>query len=473
MEESTDNNNSSSVSSDKVEIYHANQSPYWPTVALSQSDQTVPFSATADTGPDDGVGPAVAALFIVAEIAGAGILNLPYAVAETGWSGLALLIVLAVMVTFSGTRLSQSWLILEQLWPQYRTVNRAPYQNIAYRAFGKWCMRLLEASFQVTLLGAGVVYLLVIAGFVSDLWNEIGHGIPEITFCEAVLMLGIILTPVTWLGSPKDFWWSSLVAVGTTMATLVVIVVQVVKAAPTTNPVYTTPTLQSFSLGFGSILFSLGGASMFPAIQNDMKNREKFSLSVITGFVILDVMYMAVSATCYSILGSDVPTNILDVVTGPAGTVVTVLLLGHFLFAFVITVNPSMQSLEELLGVAHRFGLHRVILRSVVMAGVTLTALLIPNFSQLLSLLGGATVSMMSFICPPVFYWRLCSFTDPVTEQKVRTVSILQKLALSGIVMLGVVGGTAATYSAISAIIGGSNFNTTCFTASSFLGANN
>lgn len=41
---------------------------------------------------------------------------------------------------------------------------------------------------------------------------------------------------------------------------------------------------KDFFLAFGIILFSFGGASTFPTIQNDMTSRHKFSKSVLIGF---------------------------------------------------------------------------------------------------------------------------------------------------------------------------------------------
>ena len=49
-------------------------------------------------------------------------------------------------------------------------------------------------------------------------------------------------------------------------------------------PEYTNPTITTFALGFGSILFSYSGASVFPTIQNDMENKNDFWKSVIIGF---------------------------------------------------------------------------------------------------------------------------------------------------------------------------------------------
>lgn len=39
-----------------------------------------------------------------------------------------------------------------------------------------------------------------------------------------------------------------------------------------------------FFLAFGTLLFAFGGASTFPTIQNDMQEKDKFSISVIIAF---------------------------------------------------------------------------------------------------------------------------------------------------------------------------------------------
>ena len=73
-------------------------------------------------------------------------------------------------------------------------------------------------------------------------------------------------------------------SVGATLATIIaaiVVIVQIIIEAKDHTPEYTPPTFKSFFLGFGSIIFSLGGASTFPTIQNDMLHRNKFSSCVI------------------------------------------------------------------------------------------------------------------------------------------------------------------------------------------------
>ena len=51
------------------------------------------------------------------------------------------------------------------------------------------------------------------------------------------------------------------------------------------NATFHSPDFLPFFLGVGPILFSYGGASTFPTIQNDMEHRDQFNKSVIIGFI--------------------------------------------------------------------------------------------------------------------------------------------------------------------------------------------
>lgn len=78
----------------------------------------------------------------------------------------------------------------------------------------------------------------------------------------------------------------SVVGVVVTVIQCVVVVVTLVQAAPSLPaPHYTSPSVSSVFLGFGTILFSFGGACTFPTIQNDMADRSRFIHSVVIAFV--------------------------------------------------------------------------------------------------------------------------------------------------------------------------------------------
>lgn len=63
-----------------------------------------------------------------------------------------------------------------------------------------------------------------------------------------------------------------------------VVVAKILVEAPGTEAQHPPPTVYSFFLGFGTMLFSYGGAITFPTIQNDMRDRSKFPLAVVISF---------------------------------------------------------------------------------------------------------------------------------------------------------------------------------------------
>ena len=79
-----------------------------------------------------------------------------------------------------------------------------------------------------------------------------------------------------------------MIAVTTTVLAIGVILVKIIVDGGGINQgevSHPNPSVKSFSLAFGAILFSFGGASVFPTVQNDMKKRKDFWKSVITSFV--------------------------------------------------------------------------------------------------------------------------------------------------------------------------------------------
>ena len=51
----------------------------------------------------------------------------------------------------------------------------------------------------VTLFGSSIVYLILMASFLTDL-------VPALSVCEWLLVVTAVVLPLTWLGTPKDFW---------------------------------------------------------------------------------------------------------------------------------------------------------------------------------------------------------------------------------------------------------------------------
>ncbi|XP_042857114.1 amino acid transporter AVT1J-like [Penaeus japonicus] len=408
----------------------------------------------------------LAAAFLVAEMSGSGVLALPKAIANTGWAGLPLMVLLCACVGFAGTRLAICWVLLEDKWPEYRQPCRRPYPAIAYRAFGTVGSLICTAAQQATLLGVSTVFLLLAAQLLSALAQPL---LSSATLCSCLFVVGGVLVPATWLGTPKDFWPASVAAVIVTVLACTVVVVEVARSPvpPADPPVYGSPTFTSFFLGFGTIVFSLGGAATFPTVQNDMKERSKFVYSVAIAFTVLLVLYMPVSGVGYGVLGQAVSDNILLSVSGTAVTATRAMIFSHLLFVFVIIFNPVAQGLEEALAVPREFGWQRCCVRTLLLALIVLMAVSVPDFGKILNLIGGSSVTIESFVLPPLCYLKLCSTKDD-QGKPYRSVGFAESAVLISVVITGVCAGVITTYTAASAIATPGSLGQSCFSSEAY-----
>ncbi|XP_071547073.1 uncharacterized protein [Panulirus ornatus] len=373
------------------------------------------------------------------------------------WAGVPLMVVLCAAVGFAGTRLALCWVLLEEQWPEYRTPCRRPYPAIAYRALGKAGHYVSLVAQKVTLMGVSTVFLLLAAQLLTTLTADV------FSLCAFTVILGCLLTPATWYGTPKDFWPASVAGVVVTVMLCVVVVVTVaLEASSLPDPHHTSPSFSSFFVGFGTILFSFGGASTFPTIQNDMADRSQFAHSVVIAFVVLLALYLPVTGVGYALLGDDVSDNILLSVSGAAVTFTKLLILTHLLFAFVIIFNPVAQGLEEVLRVPHEFGWRRCVVRTGLVLLEVLAGLTVPDFRVILNLVGGSTITLMSFVLPPLCYLRLSAVKDDLGQPH-RAVGVVESVVLWGVVSVGVVGGLVTTYTAGASIVTPGVLQRSCF----------
>jgi solute carrier family 32 (vesicular inhibitory amino acid transporter) len=64
------------------------------------------------------------------------------------------------------------------------------------------------------------------------------------------------------------------------------------------------------------------------------------------------------------------------------------------------------------------FGKERLWLRSGLMFGMVIMAESIPQFGKILSLVGGSTVTLLTFVLPPLCYMKLCDQIGPWPNAK-------------------------------------------------------
>lgn len=329
--------------------------------------------------------------------------------------------------------------------------------------FGTFGRLLVTISIFITSLGSAVVFVIMAAQNIHSMAQDQFRydGLP---FCWWIIIVAAVVCPLTFFGTPKNFKFLGMLAMLATTTAIAILMALVVRDIDATQPVqHSATTPLGFASAFGTLVYAFGGHPLFPTLQTDMKEPKKFHISCYTAYVVLVLMYFPVAAGGYFVYGSKVKANVLLSVT-PSTALVAVqcLITAHLICGFVIIINPICQELEEVFRVPTAFGPRRVVLRTVVCGAVLLLALLVPRFGAILSLVGGSSMGILAFVCPPLFHFKLL-LQKPAPHWKHVELS-LHKTVLLGIIMtIGIVVGLFITYSSAKDVFTSGEFSAPCF----------
>ncbi|CAC5420820.1 SLC32A [Mytilus coruscus] len=346
-------------------------------------------------------------VFIVGNIAGGGVLALPKAVEDTGWIGFILIIVFGIFSTYTATLIGDSWVIIQERYPEYRSHVPDPYPVIGEKAYGRRGRNIVNVVMNVYNYGSAVVYMVLAAGNIETLLAKVTK---DISLCYWLIILAGVLAPLICLGTPKDFWPIGVGATFTTGIACILIIIQSLNDKDQHMPVsHSTTDPLKFSTSFGTMVFAVSGHSVLPTIINDMKKKEDFKKAAFLGYAIVLMMYMPTAVVGYMVYGKNLNENIIKSVSaGPCAYTVEVLVTLHLLLGFIILMNPVCQQFEAKLSVPTAFTWKRCVIRPLIVISVLFIAESIPHFGSILSLVGGLTTTLLSYVFPCLFYTKLC-----------------------------------------------------------------
>ncbi|XP_076458232.1 uncharacterized protein LOC143291966 [Babylonia areolata] len=442
------------------------------------------------------MGVLMTSVFLVGSMAGSGILALPSAVESTGWVGLVVLVLCGMGASYTGEVLGECWDMVQERFPAMRGPVRYPYPAIGMLTFGRAgrydtdtyettssrydtdtyettssrydtdtyettsSRVIVSVAVDFSMLGGAVVFLLLAGQNVAGVVRE--NGGPSLPLCYWFIVISVLLFPLTLRASPKEFHWIGVGAMGATVIACIILLVVMAMDARAAQPVHHREIRPlPFAAALGTFMFAYGGHPVFPTFQTDMKAPRKFGISCRIAFFCLLCIFLPVAAVGYFVYGSRVKANILQTVTpGPALQVVECLITAHLVCSFVIVINPVCQELEEIIGISPHFNVKRVLMRLGVCLGVLMVAETLPHFGAVMSLIGGSSMTLLVFICPPIFFFRLALAKGP---WPLVVIPVCKTVLLIVIMVLGIVLGVAATISAITVLSAPGTFIPPCF----------
>ena len=162
-----------------------------------------------------------------------------------------------------------------------------------------------------------------------------------------------------------------------------------------------------FGAYFGSVAFLFFIHFTLPAIQSAMSRPQRFMAAVWKGFGLCALVGAAFGALCAASFGPSVSSVVITHLGAtPLSTAVKLLLCLNLLFTFPIVCRSAFLIIESLLersrGGVPLGGTSQKALRTAFVVLASTVATSVPSFGQLLSLVGGVSLSLISLVFPPL-----------------------------------------------------------------------
>lgn len=132
------------------------------------------------------------------------IVALPSSIISCGLYGIPLVLFVITLQIYTAVILGRCWIIAEKVQPSIVQKNRYPYAAIAEMTYGRGASVFVTVLLDLTVFGAGIPNLLMASQNMQLLGARISDGEFNLSFCIWLIIIGVFLCPLMWLGSPKN-----------------------------------------------------------------------------------------------------------------------------------------------------------------------------------------------------------------------------------------------------------------------------
>jgi len=342
---------------------------------------------------------------------GAGFLALPYAFSNFGLVAGCLAMPAVIGAACVGMRLLVGVKVkLRDSDSRTKSDIELTYPAIAKTLLGNWGHWIVIVSLFVSQLGSCTAYLI----FWGNLFTSVStfEDIPR----QAAIGVGMaIVLPLSCITNPRGLRWSSFLGLTLVMISLMALFsyCTVEAAADPTNDApqdfknFDTD-MNKFPRFFGISSFAMEGITVVLPLEQSARKRSYFPMLMTTAMLLCGALYGAFGALGYAVYGSMIEESILKNLPS-SSTYVTVLemLIGLNLMAtYPVQMFPISEVLDQWVGEgAERPAFWKMLLIRFVLVGTTGgAAMVVHDFGDTLSIIGGFSFMAIGVIVPILLY---------------------------------------------------------------------
>ncbi|KAK9296608.1 hypothetical protein QLX08_009442 [Tetragonisca angustula] len=335
------------------------------------------------------------------------IIALPRSIVQCGLYGIPLVLVVLSLEIYTAVLLGKTWIIATTLDPQISRKNRNPLAAVTELTMGPRARTIVTIIMDFTIFGCSIPNLLVASQNLQIFGLKISGQRFDLSFCYWLLVVGVLLCPIMWLGSPRDMKILATFSCATVVLTALLIWWCMITDNRELDvvPVPASPTWDKFISGYGMLAFQFDVHPTLMTVQVDMRRPQDISKAIVISFLVSGSLFFITTILAVWKYGGSTTANVLQVI--PEGFTVSVAVLSAALqlcLSSALGHSALFQDLEDQCNVKRKFGWKRCAIRSaIVFLGVAVGES-VPRFDIVMALIGGSLTGPLVFVLPPLIY---------------------------------------------------------------------
>ncbi|KAJ1918585.1 hypothetical protein H4219_002522 [Mycoemilia scoparia] len=412
-------------------------------VDTSKSGESQPLSTTQTAPhPSKRTGTWMgASLNIICVSVGTGVLNLPSVINRSGWSGLGIMVLMAIIGVYVGNIFVQTMYIK----PGKRLES---FAFVTQEAFGRKGFWFSTAITVVYCLGTVCTWIIITGTQTTHLLGEAHKHLDQRASMAIVAVCMWI--PYVSLKEIREITISSVFGVLTALATAIIVVCASF-ANRDSSAAHTGVAVGGLPTALASISFMYAGAVVYPHIEGNMKHPKQWCVTLgLSNFVVCTI-FCLVSGVGYWAFGSHTVSPVVDNL--PHTTAVNagiVLIILHVIFAAPLMLVSATLEIEMALGITKekmgtvREMAWRLVIRTLAISGLLGISIAIPYFGETLDLISSISTTVVFFLVPVACHIKLLGW---------RNAGLTKLVACGAIFLLGIVACGLGTFNAVKALV--------------------
>eukprot|EP01138_Halocafeteria_seosinensis_P002689 gb/GECG01002750.1/.p1 GENE.gb/GECG01002750.1/~~gb/GECG01002750.1/.p1 ORF type:complete len:505 (+),score=31.13 gb/GECG01002750.1/:1-1515(+) len=272
-------------------------------------------------------------------LVGIGMLSYPVALKSSGWIGVGIMLLFALITRYTALILGRSM----DVFPECRS-----FSDLGKKAFGEVGRVLITVVFFLELmLAACASYLIVFATNLESMFES-----KPMWFFALIGALTVL--PTTWIKDMSRMSYLSILGILSSISLIFIIIYTGVAHPNGESFVHggTTKIVVPKSIPFsiGVFMIGFGGHAVFPVIYDSMKNKKEYPKVLNWTYTVTMLCYGAVAVGGYLLYGEDTDSEItLNLPAGPVTDTCKIVIVLNAVCKFAISLSPVGQVSEDMI----------------------------------------------------------------------------------------------------------------------------